>query len=127
LKKGFTLLELIIVIVILGVLASLGITQYTKVVEKGRTAEARMILGQLRTAQRAYYLEHSSYTDIDNLSVEAPTSCKHTHFFYYYCASRDGACTAYRCTIGGKEPNATTSYNISLDINGTWSGTKGYY
>jgi len=127
LKKGFTLLELIIVIIILGVLATLGMTQYTKVVEKGRTAEARMILGQLRTAQRAYNLERGSYADIANLSVEAPTSCTSTHFFNYSCSSSNGTCTAYRCTSGGKTPNAATSYNISLDINGTWSGTPGYY
>jgi len=40
-RKGFTLLELIVVIIILGILASLGFSQYIKMVEKGRSAEAR--------------------------------------------------------------------------------------
>ncbi|MDD5130223.1 MAG: prepilin-type N-terminal cleavage/methylation domain-containing protein, partial [Candidatus Omnitrophica bacterium] len=44
-KKGFTLVELIIVVIIVGILASIGLTQYNKVVEKSRAAEARMILG----------------------------------------------------------------------------------
>ncbi|MBU0547795.1 MAG: prepilin-type N-terminal cleavage/methylation domain-containing protein, partial [Candidatus Omnitrophica bacterium] len=35
-RKGFTLIELIVVIIIVGILASVGMTQYTKVVEKGR-------------------------------------------------------------------------------------------
>lgn len=46
-KKGFTLLELIVVIIIIGILATLGFTQYTKVVEKGRTAEAKSVLGRM--------------------------------------------------------------------------------
>jgi prepilin-type N-terminal cleavage/methylation domain-containing protein len=40
-KKGFTLLELIVVIVIIGVLATLGLTQYASMVERGRSAEAK--------------------------------------------------------------------------------------
>jgi len=32
-KQGFTLIELIVVIIIVGILASVGMTQYTKVVE----------------------------------------------------------------------------------------------
>lgn len=126
-KEGFTLMELIIVIIILGILATLGFTQYTKVVEKGRTAEAKAILGQLRTAQQAYYLEYRSYASTINvLSVEAPTACTTTHYFRYSC-STTGICTAIRCTSGGKTPNAGTAYNITLAINGVWGGTIGYY
>ena len=52
-KHGFTLIEIVVVIIIVGIFSCLGFTQYTKVVEKGRTAEAKSILGALRTAQRA--------------------------------------------------------------------------
>lgn len=46
-KKGFTLLELIIVIIIIGILATLGLTQYARMVERGRGAEARQLLGNI--------------------------------------------------------------------------------
>lgn len=126
-KRGFTLLELVIVIIIIGVLATLGFTQYTKVVEKGRTAEAKTILGQLRTAEVVYYQENGAYTaTMANLVVDAPTACTTTHYFRYACAA-SGTCTATRCTAGGKTPNGALAYTISVTIAGVWGGTAGYY
>ena len=126
-KKGFTLLELIVVIIILGILATLGFSQYIKMVEKGRSAEARMILGQVRTAQETYMLEQGSYAAaITDLPVNAPTACATTHYFSYAADGTNG--TATRCTAGGKTPNAAAAYTITLTYsNGTWGGTAGYY
>ena len=125
-KKGFTLLELIVVIIILGILATLGFTQYTKMVEKGRTAEAKAILGQLRSAQVAYYQEYGSYaTAVANLIVDAPTAATGTHYFIY--ASDATSSTAIRCTTGGKGPISATLYTITLTATGTFGGTPGYY
>jgi len=136
-KRGFTLLELIVVIIILGILATLGFTQYTKMIEKGRTAEAKMILGSLRTAEEAYKLENGSYVAYSgasaSLPIEAPTACATTHYFSYgITVAGSGAtstftATATRCTAGGKTPNAGTAYTITLTDAGVWGGTAGYY
>jgi type IV pilus assembly protein PilE len=131
-KKGFTLLELIIVVIIMGILASLGFTQYTKMVEKGRTAEARSILGQLRSAQYAYFLDYGgyggaiSYLAISYLSVAAPTSCVSTNYFNYTTVN-NGLSTAIRCTASGKAPQSITLYSLTLGAGGGWGGTSGYY
>ncbi|MFY9402227.1 MAG: prepilin-type N-terminal cleavage/methylation domain-containing protein [Candidatus Omnitrophota bacterium] len=127
-KHGFTLIEIVVVIIIVGILAALGFTQYTKVVEKGRTAEAKSILGALRTAQRAYNLERGGYANnVADLPVEAVAACTNTHYFRYSCFAT-GACTATRCTgATGKQPGGPSNYTITLDINGNWSGTPGYY
>jgi prepilin-type N-terminal cleavage/methylation domain-containing protein len=128
-KRGFTLLELIVVIIILGILATLGFTQYTKMVEKGRTAEARVVLGALRKAQIAYWQEYGVYGGaVSNLIVDAPTSCASTHYFNY-ASVNTGISTATRCTGAGsgKTPGAMTGYSITLDVPGSWSGTGGYY
>jgi prepilin-type N-terminal cleavage/methylation domain-containing protein len=124
-KKGFTLVELIIVIIIVGILASIGLTQYNKVVEKSRAAEARMILGTLRSAEMAEYMENGSYVVAASLGVSAPSSCATTHYFSYSCAT-DGTCTATRCTTGGKPSQGTTAWTKSLTVDGTWGGTAGY-
>jgi prepilin-type N-terminal cleavage/methylation domain-containing protein len=42
--KGFTLVEIIIVVIVLGILASVAGVQYTKVVERSRGAEAKQVL-----------------------------------------------------------------------------------
>ena len=128
-RRGFTLLELVVVVIILGILATLGFTQYTKMVEKGRTAEAKMILGQIRTAEAAYIQQYGVFTsDITALSVEAPTACAATHYFSYSVNLTTG--TGTRCSAGaGKTPNLTTaSYTLSLTYAaGNFGGTAGYY
>ncbi len=125
-KGGFTLVEIVVVIIIVGILAALGFTQYTKVVEKGRTAEAKSILGALRTAQQAKHLETGAYATVPNLPVEAPSSCANTHYFSYACTTT-GTCTATRCTSGGKAPQGPSRYTLNLSIDGEWGGTAGYY
>ena len=125
-KKGFTLIELIVVIIIVGILASVGMTQYTKVVEKGRAAEARLILGSLRTAEIAEETENGAYQAVAGLGVSAPTACATTHYFSYACDAGTGTCTATRCTGSGKTPNGAVAYTKSVDVSGTWGGSAGY-
>ena len=124
-NKGFTLIELIVVIIIVGILASVGMTQYTKVVEKGRAAEARIILGSLRSSEVAAYFENGAYSALADLGVAAPASCATTHYFSYICDTGTGTCTANRCASGGKTPNATT-YTKTLTQDGVWGGDAGY-
>ena len=128
-KKGFTLLELIVVIIIIGILATLGFAQYTKVIEKGRMAEARRILGAIRSAEESYKQEYDTYSDtFANIAVTAPTACSASHYFTYNVTSLAGNAT--RCTSGGKTPSATWGgYVVSVGFaNGTLYGNlSGYY
>jgi len=126
-KKGFTLLELIVVIIIIGILGSLGFTQYARVVEKGRVAEAKILLGQARSAQESYKLEAGVYaTAIVDLAIEIPTVCTVTHYFKYSTDATAG--TATRCSASGKTPNVSTTYTVTLGhVSGAWGGSAGYY
>jgi prepilin-type N-terminal cleavage/methylation domain-containing protein len=131
-KRAFTLLELIIVIVILGILATLGFTQYTKVVEKGRVAEVRVIFGNIRTQSITYYLERGSLSGLTNadLSIgsnpdQIPSACVSTNYFRYSCGPSSSTvmfCYAYRCTANGKTPNYNIEYTPYTYINVTGTG-----
>ncbi len=57
-RKGFTLVELAIVIAILGILAVVAIPKYQGMVEEARSAEARAQLGTVRSAIAIYYAKN---------------------------------------------------------------------
>ncbi len=58
---GFTLIELMIVVAIIGVLAVVAGTAYRRYMDSGRTAEAMSMLGEIRAKEEAYRAEFSSY------------------------------------------------------------------
>jgi len=115
-QKGFTLLELIVVIIIIGVLATLGLGQYMRMVEKSRGAEARSILGAIRSdAAGIYMANNNSCLTCNNANLgigltgypgPAIGNCRLTHYFFYSVAPAATGVDirADRCGALGKPP-----------------------
>ena len=62
-SKGFTLIELMIVVAIIGVLAAVGIPQYQNYTARAQATEGLVLAGGLKTALAEYYNTHGSFPD----------------------------------------------------------------
>ena len=69
-RKGFTLIELMIVVAIIAILASIAIPQYKKFQLKAKTSEAKSNIGAIRSAEETYAAEH----DVYHLASPTPSS-----------------------------------------------------
>lgn len=62
-RKGFTLIELMIVIAIIAFLAMVSVPSLKKFLAKAKRTEAHLNLSALATAEKVYWAEHGTYTD----------------------------------------------------------------
>jgi prepilin-type N-terminal cleavage/methylation domain-containing protein len=117
-KRGFTLIEVLIVVLIIGLLAVLVVPRYFGQNERGYVSEAVAMLSAIRQAEVSYYLENAAYTaTLASLDIDTSMSTKFT-----YAGSTTGTSTASRS--GGAA--AFNGKTIILDIAGAWTGNHPY-
>lgn len=95
--KGFTLIELMVVIAIIGFLAVISVPSFTRFVTKAKRTEAYVNLHAIYAAQKTYWVEHGTYTTV--LSGENGIGWQPEGY------SSGGSCERFNYTYGfsGKE------------------------
>jgi type IV pilus assembly protein PilA len=98
-RSGFTLIEVMITVAIVGVLAMIAVVGYRKIINSSRTVEATHMVAAVREAQERYHAEVGRYA---NVSVAlAANQATHHAALYPHAAS------------GGSEPG---SYKIAWGL-----------
>ncbi len=86
-RKGFTLIELMIVVVIIGILAALAIPRFMQATVKSKQSEAKGILKQIYTMERTFrqesaagvYLACADNAAMVNIGVEIPVDVRYDY------------------------------------------------
>jgi len=62
-RRGFTLIELTIVLLLIGILSGMAVYTYRMMINKARMTQAKTVLAHLFKMETTYYSDHDRYTD----------------------------------------------------------------
>lgn len=113
-KNGFTMVELMVVVAILGVLATIAVPQYSRFMAKARQSEAKVALSAIYTAEQSFFVENQTYTGCLATAGYKPQGDK----IYYSSGIKDAVTAA--CGISGTATAPTyscygTSYTVGSE------------
>ena len=128
-RKGFTLIELMVVILIVGILAAASIPLMRGRIDSAKWAEANATAGTIKSAVRVYYAEHGDAAAVtgalDDTTIQTALGFQAADLTGTYFVPGDYDVTAVdtdgnaTITVTGSQTNAPTG-SKTLSPDGSW-------
>ena len=125
-QHGFTLIELVIIVTVVGILAAIAIPAYTDYVVRARRADAQSVMFDLQQKQEKWRANHSTYGNLQaDGSIGTATAATYSTTYYNYTitfasgiytinaaargsqASKDSSCTPMTLNQSGSKTPVT--------------------
>lgn len=134
LSAGFTLIELMIVVAIVGILSSIAYPAYSDYIRRSRLPEAFSLLADYRAKMEQYYQDNKNYGSSGGTTCATDNTANKWNtftggdYFDIACATKTGAGDStgqsYTLTATGKAGTLTAGYAYTLDQDGAKRTTQ---
>jgi len=122
---GFTLIEVMITVVIVGILASIAYPNYTQFVAKGARADGLAGVMHVANLQEQYYLDHRSFaTDMKKLGLNQDPWVVENNYYEVDTTLSGDNYTVTATAVGVQATRDAACATISLTSTGTKSPTE---
>ena len=110
-SKGFTLIEVMIVVAIIGILAAIALPNYTEYVKRGKAVEATTTLADLKVKMEQFYQDNKTYVGTPWCTPSVSAAVK---YFTYSCTV-DPTATAYTITATPVAGQGIDDFEFTVD------------
>lgn len=128
-QSGFTLIEIMIVVAVLGLLTAIALPSYNSYVQKSRRSDARAALMEAANRQQQFILNRSTFTtNMQDLGYAADPARSPDGFYTFDAAQCAGGVPLTRCyvltaTPVGPQTGDTACTSFTLTSAGTKAAT----
>ena len=120
-QKGFTLIELMIVVAIIGILAAIAIPNFLRYQCKSKQSEAKGNLGAIFTSNVAFRSEYDRYTGVAELGWEPAGTTRYGYSCTNIAATQFTAQASTDGTVGGNVNNGISNLDTDPTDHDQWT------